>query len=473
MIEIVKEKIWELLSKKNVSLAMIYDVDGNILWHKGRKIIGRNVEDGGGFSKTYIKKALVDGDVLETGGLVVSCSGINATESVIILHIRSLIIHRISPRFYLYIDSGTKESFSPIDLEMFRFMGEILGAAIEQIKKNETEIGGIAGDSIGIGKIRERLITYSMVDEPVLLTGETGTGKTHIAGLIHYYSGRKGKFMIINTPGIPESLFESEMFGHAKGAFTDAKFEKKGLVEEAAGGTLFIDEITEVAYSMQAKLLRFIETGKYTRLGESMEREVDVRIVAASNKVLSTAIKDKEFREDLYYRLNVFEIELPPLRERKEDIKALVMEKKKHLLGKEIGEGFWEALHRHNWPGNVRELISVLKRAGVHNEDTITGNDVKNIINVGGNGSCPKSGDSDEVEKIWMKLRSGESFWDVVKNPFMARDLTRSDVKRIIAEGLEETKGKYKKLVNIFNLQKSDYHRLMRFLHEQELVTKE
>lgn len=338
--------------------------------------------------------------------------------------------------------------------------------------KNRTSIDGIAGSSESIKKIRKLIVTYAMLDEPVLLIGETGTGKTHIAELIHNYSERKGKFKIINTPGIPESLFESEMFGHKKGAFTDAKIDKKGLVDEAAGGTLFIDEISEVSVTLQAKLLRFIETGRYTILGESSEREVDCRIVSATNKNLKKAMEKKEFREDLYFRLNVFEIELPPLRERKEDLEALVLDKRKYLNEKKIGSGFWEAIYNHDWPGNVRELISVLKRAGILNKDIITGNDMKDIIHI----NCKSRGhkiDNDEINQIWNSIKGGKSFWEQVKKPFMSRDLKRSEVKALISRGLVESNGKYKKLIKLFNLEENDYHRFMRFLHEQDLIPKE
>lgn len=457
--------------EKKVSLAMLYDADGNILWHKGREIAGRNIKEGSGFSKSYIQQAFVDGGVFEEG-LLISTDDSHVTESFISLHIKSLIINRIAEDYFLYIDSGTKESFNSTDREIFRIMGELLGDIVLQIQKNETETGGISGTSSAIKNLRNRITTYSLMDEPLLLTGETGTGKTHIAQLIHNYSGRKGKFKIIHTPGIPEGLFESEMFGHKKGAFTDAKTDRTGLVEEAAGGTLFIDEITEVSVSLQAKLLRFIESGKYTRLGESQEREVDVRIVAASNRNLKEAIEEKEFREDLYYRLNVFEIELPPLRKRKEDIEALAQVKIKYLKGKTMGEGFYEAMYEHDWPGNVRELISVLKRCGVHHEDVIYGDDVREIIRSGSKiRDIPTS--ADEAEIIWAEIKKGKDFWDAVKKPFLARDIKRSEVRALIVRGLEDTRGKYKGLLDIFNLKSKDYHRFMRFLHEQDLLPKE
>jgi len=373
MIEIIKENIWKVLKKKDVSLAMIYDTSGNILWHKGRNITGRNIADGAGFSKTYIQKAFTEGNLHADRELIIPFNGKNSSESVLQLLIKSLIISRIDHDIFLYIDSGSKENFVREDCEIFTVMGKILGDTLKIIKNSEEKSGGISGTSPAIEKIREQILKYSMVDEPIFLTGETGTGKSHIAELIHHYSGRKGRFKTIDTPGIPDTLFENEMFGHSRGAFTDARTDKKGLVDEATGGTLFIDEITEISMASQAKLLRFIDTGKYNRLGESQEREVDVRIVAATNKDLKEAIRNKDFREDLYYRLNVFRISLPPLRERKQDIKALVIEKKKYLKGKKMGEGFWDALYRYDWPGNVRELISVMKRAGFYHGNTITG----------------------------------------------------------------------------------------------------
>ncbi|MCP5050821.1 MAG: sigma-54-dependent Fis family transcriptional regulator [bacterium] len=312
-------------------------------------------------------------------------------------------------------------------------------------------------------------MTYSMTNEPVLLTGETGTGKSHIAQLIHHYSGRTGNFKLIHTPGIPENLFESEMFGHKKGAFTDATFDKNGLVEEADGGTLFIDEITEVSVALQAKLLRIIESGKFTRLGESSEREVDIRVVAATNRSLSEAIESKIFREDLYYRLNVFEIHLPPMRDRKEDLEELVIEKKAYLNGKEMGKGFWDAINGYHWPGNIRELFSLLKRAGVQQGEVITGSDVRNIIGMSDKHHTTKSPE-DEIDRMWDSVTNGEDFWEVVKKPFLTREIKRSEVRAFISRGLAETGGKYKELLNIFNLSNTDYHRFMRFLHEQDLI---
>ncbi|MCP5051780.1 MAG: hypothetical protein GY940_31730, partial [bacterium] len=214
-------------------------------------------------------------------------------------------------------------------------------------------------------------------------------------------------------------------------------------------------------------------TGKYTPLGGSGEKEVNVRVVAATNRDLTRAIKDKTFREDLYYRLNVFEINLPPLRDRKEDLEPLVMEKKALLGNKKIGKGFREAMYQHHWPGNVRELFSLLKRAGVRPGNEVTGQDIRDIIGTNSKSiakSIVPDTDSEVVERMWHSIVCGKNFWEVVKKPFLSRDLKRTEVKAFISRSLAAAGGKYKALLELFNLDKKDYHRFMRFLHEQDLL---
>lgn len=468
MIESIKNKIWDLLKEKQVSLAMIFDKSGKIAWSKGRQIKGRTIQEGEGFFKTYIEKSLKNNEPVKIDTVILSPKNRVKTTSVMLLRIKSLLILPVVDPFFLYVDSGTKESFSQLDYENFKILGELLGNTINLKNENQGDRDGITGNSKEIQFVRSRVAEYSLINEPVLLKGETGTGKNYIAELIHRYSDRPGKFKVINTPGIPESLFESEMFGHKKGAFTDARYDSKGLIQEAEGGTLFIDEITEVPVSIQAKLLRFVETKKYVVLGESNERTVDVRLVAATNKDLDKAIENKEFREDLYYRINVFEIDLPPLRERKQDIKDLVFENMKHLNKKKIGKGFWEALYHHDWPGNIRELITVLKRAGVIDKETIEGQDIQQIINT----SYRKKDyheTTDKINQIWDEIKSGKSFWKVAKVPYLDRELNRCEVKEIIKRGLQETGGKYKGLLKLFNLEEREYKNFMRFLYENRL----
>jgi DNA-binding NtrC family response regulator len=291
-------------------------------------------------------------------------------------------------------------------------------------------------------------------------------GKNHIAELIHRFSGRKGPFTIVHTPSIPETLFESEVFGHKKGAFTGAGEDKKGLVAEAEGGTLFFDEIAEIPVTFQAKLLQFIETQKYRVLGDPKERQAGVRIVAASNRDLEGEIKEKRFREDLYYRLSVLPVEIPPLRDRKEDIRAIVMENEGHLRGNPIAEGFWDTVLAHHWPGNVRELIHVVKRAGIQLEGPVTGKDIDSIIH-------HRKGKPEETESLTEPIRreiaSGVSFWDSAWKYFLNRDLSRREMTAFLERYYLESGGNLKSMSKLLNIEEKDYPRFISALHKYHI----
>lgn len=468
MIDSIKTQLWDLLKKKQVSLVMIYDKEGKILWQKGRRITGRTIDSGTGFSKSFIKANLDRAGAVVEKNIAINIHGDSLSASAKHLHIKSLISLPVTASLFIYIDSGIKEYFSDTEIEIFKAMGTLLGKTIERIMENEQEVRGITGTSVKIKKVREMAVKFSMEVEPVLLTGETGVGKSYTAELIHRYSGRKGKFEVAEITSINENLFESTMFGYKKGAFTDAKTDRIGLVQEASEGTLFIDEIAEIPVSFQSKLLRFIDTKKYRVLGESSERTADVRIVAATNRDLHKTIENGEFREDLYYRLQVLGIDIPPLRERKEDIRAAINEMKKLLKGKETGEGFWDTVLDYSWPGNMRELITVMKRAGILLNSPISGTDLKAVIC---NASYRKqdSGMDGRIKNAWDNMKSGTSFWDAVKEPFLNRDLNRDQVKAIIARGLNETNGKHISLMDLFNIDKKQYKKFMKFLYRNEL----
>ena len=410
MIEIIKTKIWDRLKEKEVSLAMVFDKEGRILWHKGRPIQGQTVHDGQGFSKSYIIKCLNSGVGIDRENVVVKTMRDIQSESALRLVIKCILIHPVANDLFLYVDSGKKESFSTCEREMFKMLGDMLAEMVEQIKKQQENAGGISGSSDVIETVKKLVLNYSIVEEPILLKGETGVGKNHIAEQIHRYSGRKGKFVVVHTPSINENLFESEIFGHRKGSFTDAKYDQKGLVAEADGGTLFFDEISEIPLSFQTRILRFIETKKYRIVGDSTERQADVRIVTATNKNLLDAIEEGDFREDLYFRIHVLEIEVPPLRKRKEDIRTLVTENLHYLKGSPPGEGFWEVILNYNWPGNVRELITVLKRAGIMLSGPISGADIQAIIQQGIYKESFEQGD-DKTESVWKAINGGKNFW--------------------------------------------------------------
>jgi len=204
----------------------------------------------------------------------------------------------------------------------------------------------------------------------VLLTGDSGTGKDLLAQAIHYESARRDMpFMPLNCTALPRELLESELFGHERGAFTDAKELKKGLFEVTDGGTLFLDEIGDMDLALQAKLLRILESRTFKRVGGTRDLSVDVRVIAATNRNLEERIREKTFREDLYYRLNVIPIDIPPLRERREDIIPLA-ERFLADLGKDLGKEVRKiepeavkAMKEYDWPGNVRELKNIIERA--------------------------------------------------------------------------------------------------------------
>ncbi|MCF6159027.1 MAG: sigma-54-dependent Fis family transcriptional regulator [wastewater metagenome] len=270
---------------------------------------------------------------------------------------------------------------------------------IEENKYLHSELEKVYGLKRIIGSSREIQKVLNMISRiafsaaTVLITGESGTGKELVARALHFTGNRKDKkFVVINCATLSENLLESELFGHVKGAFTGAIKDKKGLFEEADGGTLFMDEIGDIPKSVQAKILRVLQEGEFIPLGDTTAKKVDVRIIAATNQDLLKGVQEKEFREDLYYRLNVINIAMPPLRERKEDIPLLVkhfIEKynkkaNKHIKG--ISPEVEKEFYNYNWPGNVRELENVIERAiTLTNEDRISVNVVLPLVKKEGN----------------------------------------------------------------------------------------
>ena len=257
-----------------------------------------------------------------------------------------------------------------------------------QLQEGPTSLEGVVGKSQGIKNALDLARRVAKSSANILITGESGTGKEVIAKAIHAMGARKkAPFIAINCSAIPENLLESELFGHAKGSFTGASDKKMGLFEEAEGGTLFLDEIGDLSLALQAKLLRVLQEKKIKRIGENQFRSVNARILSATHKNLRQEIQDKKFREDLFFRLNVIPIWIPPLRERKEDILPLAeffLRKFSALNGtrvKQFRKDALEYLMNKEWPGNVRELENTVERAVVlSNSDIIRLEDVVTLV---------------------------------------------------------------------------------------------
>jgi DNA-binding NtrC family response regulator len=271
----------------------------------------------------------------------------------------------------------------------------------------------LVGDTSAMEQVKALIARVAPTESTVLIEGESGTGKEIVANSIHQNSNRsKNPFVIINCGAVPETLLESELFGHEKGAFTGAIRRKSGLFEIADSGTLFIDEVSEMSTGMQVKLLRVLETGRFRRVGDIKEIEVDVRVICATNKKLIDETTEGKFREDLFYRINVMSILLPPLRDRKEDIPLLVAHfirnsRSPHADKIRVNSDVVDAFLRYNWPGNVRELSNVIERAIIlSNNNLITLNEIPNLSKLSNNSDLHSfvSLSLNEVEKRHIRL---------------------------------------------------------------------
>ena len=340
----------------------------------------------------------------------------------------------------------------------------------------------LVGVSAAIRSVEEEIDHAARCDAKVLITGESGVGKEIVARMIHDNSTRsRGPLITINCAGFPDSLLESELFGHVKGSFTDAHRDKRGWLEAANAGTIFMDEVGEMSLRMQALLLRFLETGEIQRVGSDRKLPpVDVRVITATHRRLVEHIADKTFREDLYYRLNVVHIEVPPLRDRREDVVVLM----NHFLHMfcdsyqlpvpEVIPEAVGALTSYAWPGNVRELRNVAERLALRcREGRITldmlpieiTRERRTLATTTTAAAVMPSSSQLILDRI---LNDGASFWSEVYEPFMARDLTRHDVRELVRLGLEHTRGNYKMLVAYFNMPPEDYKKFLNFLRKYQ-----
>jgi DNA-binding NtrC family response regulator len=346
------------------------------------------------------------------------------------------------------------------------------------------------GSSPAAESLRREIASAARTQAKVLILGETGAGKEVVARLIHAQSARAARsFVAVNCSGIPETLLESELFGHVRGSFTGAYRDKVGLVRQADRGTLFLDELGEMSLRMQATLLRFAETGEIQPVGaDSIVGRTDVRLIAATNRDLQARVREGAFREDLYYRLNVIQIWVPPLRERRDDVVMLLS----HYLGRaasahglncpQLTVAAEQAVTTYGWPGNVRELKNVAERLVVADRGRpLTPDDLPREVRgasssrpatvaASANASAdapPAPATSETALRLWERMSNGEDFWQSVYQGFKAREFTRADLASLIDMGLRRTNGSYRALLGVFNLPPSDYRRFHAFLYQQ------
>ena len=318
----------------------------------------------------------------------------------------------------------------------------------------------------------------------VLITGETGVGKEVVARTVHQRSARQAApFVTINCAGVPDSLLESELFGHTRGSFTGAVRDNPGLLRQADGGTVFLDEVGEMSLRMQALLLRFLETGEIQTIGAvTASSKIDVRVITATNRNLLEAATAREFREDLYYRLNVFEIRVPPLRGRPSDI-PMLLEYYLRWFGEQhrqgplaVSEAALDRLTSYAWPGNVRELRNVVERLvlrvqGPTIEPDALPIEIASYVPAAQEGPIHAReavSHKARVDGLIERLGQKESFWTSAYPAFMARDITRDDMRLIVRSGLEQTHGSYRLLVGLFNMPADDYKRFLSFLKQHD-----
>jgi transcriptional regulator with PAS, ATPase and Fis domain len=348
----------------------------------------------------------------------------------------------------------------------------------------------LVGESPAMIDLKLEIERVARSDAKVLVTGESGVGKELVAHAIHTYSTRATRpFVAVNCAGLPETLLESELFGHVKGSFTGAYRDKQGKLELADRGTMFLDEIGEMTLRMQGLLLRFLETGELQKVGaDRVLGRVDVRVIAATNRNLREMIDQGTFREDLFYRLNVIHLLVPPLRDRPEDIPPLIehfmhyFTRSDVYIARELSSEAAAMLRSYTWPGNVRELENVIERLVVTGRTpVIRPEDLPLEIRTHQGGVRRVNGDrrgttitvADDLYKRLTQDR--ESFWAVVYPLYMQREITRANVRDVVRKGLEEARGNYKIVARLFNLDPGDYKRFLNFLrkHECQLPFKE
>jgi transcriptional regulator with PAS, ATPase and Fis domain len=386
----------------------------------------------------------------------------------------------------------------------------------------------LVGHSAALAELKEEIARVADSDAKVLITGESGTGKELVAREIHRQGARGNRaFVPVNCAGLTETLLESELFGYMKGSFTGAHRDRPGKLETADQGTVFLDEIGEMTPRMQGLLLRFLETGEVQKVGsDRIDRNVNVRVIAATNRNLAEMVSQGQFREDLFYRINVIHLSVPPLRARREDVPVLIQ----HFLGRFTagrasgndsgnGNGNGQAngnghavggghvnghgrgnghrqtdssmrvvkmppdvvavLAEYHWPGNVRELENIIERLVVTGRnETVSIADLPAEVRAQPNAPprAMRERRRTIADDLYRRIaKEGESFWTVVYPLYMQREITKNNVREVVRRGLEDARGNYKIVARMFNLEADDYKRFLNFLrkHDCQLSFKE
>ena len=478
LLEKVMDLVIETLEAERGLILLLDEATGEPTVVTARKVEKETITDAIKYSESVVRAAVRGQAMLSTDSS--SDSRYRDFKSIALYDIKSFMCVPLKLRERtlgtVYVDSRRVGNlFDKGDLNFLEAFANQAALAIENARlmkrlKDENRLlretvsrqygfDNVVGRSPLMDRVFKTLAKVAPGQSPVMLLGESGSGKELLAKAIHYNSTRRdAPFLALNCAAIPHELLESELFGHVRGAFSGAERDKKGLIEEASGGTFFFDEIGEMDPALQAKLLRVVEEGSLRRVGETRTRPVNVRFVSATNKDLKAEVAKGRFRTDLYYRLNVVTVRVPPLRERAEDIPLLAEHFLRHARersGRQLDGFTREAMSRleaYTWPGNVRELENVVERAvALADGARIELQDLtEDLIGV----PLP-SGPSSEarVAALWHELtESGLDFWAAVREPFLAHELAREEVRELVRRGLAESKGSYKELAKLFGV---------------------
>lgn len=354
---------------------------------------------------------------------------------------------------------------------------EIRRLSLEQW--GDRKVTTVIGRHSSIRDALTRVARVAAADGPTILTGETGTGKELFARALYLLSARRGKpFISVNCAQYHDSqLIASELFGHKRGSFTGAVGDHRGVFEAAAGGVVFLDEIGELTLGAQSMLLRVLSENEIVPVGDSTARQVDVRVIAATSRDLVAMVAAGAFRPDLYYRLRHMHIRVPAVRERGDDWELIAADELQRLIvstgrRKELAQDAMALMAGYSWPGNVRELKSIVD-TGFHMSE---GDLIEACVFAQELESLSRSAQLSRIpladtmrDPLTRMLEDGETFWDVVHRPYLSRELSRADARTVLEQGLDRSRGSYRRLLALFNIESADYLKFMDFLRHQRL----